>query len=519
MADVAVLPADAREPDATPSLLVLEAQGMSSDRAHLALLERGDAWEQVAELELDLDRDALEARWLVGLADRRFALVATSPAATEDPGYSVVIGLDIRDGVTPAIVETGRSRIDRAVEDAAAADVDGLGTPELVLGMRPGLAANGCGTTSLLMLDGASLAVRRTIDLPGRLGAGVVGRFDDAAGDDLLAYDARACPPDGAADTGLSAIRLLDGTASPLILGLSGDVEAYPTPVRFRIDGIGRDHALATSDTGLTVIVPGGRGGFDIEAPGAVPLVAGPDAVADGPATRIAWLDDLGLHAMRLPHDAGLGQPTGRTDITLGTVGSERWRMVASSVVDDVRAHGLSSAWLGYVADQACPDLIVPGAILACGSVQLRPGAAWLAMRLVAAMPIEGRRGMLVAAGLGWDPSAGLPASPSPWAAAPPGWWRHGPSTPFALSEVRANDIAYFQDYPTPKATIEANTASDGTTVLPGFTGTRMFVTVAPLAEGQEGPDVAPGRLEGLLRGPRPPWARDGRPGAGAAGQ
>ena len=138
MADVAVLPADAREPDATPSLLVLEAQGMSSDRAHLALLERGDAWEQVAELELDLDRDALEARWLVGLADRRFALVATSPAATEDPGYSVVIGLDIRDGATPAIVETGRSRIDRAVEDAAAADVDGLGTPELVLGIATG---------------------------------------------------------------------------------------------------------------------------------------------------------------------------------------------------------------------------------------------------------------------------------------------------------------------------------------------------------------------------------------------
>ena len=81
------------------------------------------------------------------------------------------------------------------------------------------------------------------------------------------------------------------------------------------------------------------------------------------------------------------------------------------------------------------------------------------------------------------------------------------------------NDIAYFQDYPTPKATIEANTASDGTTVLPGFTGTRMFVTVAPLAEGEEGPDVAPGRLEGALGRPRPPWARDGRPGAGAAGQ
>ena len=48
----------------------------------------------------------------------------------------------------------------------------------------------------------------------------------------------------------------------------------------------------------------------------------------------------------------------------------------------------------------------------------------------------------------GWDPAVGLPTSPTPLAAGPAGWWRHGPSTPFVLSEVRGNDVVYFQDFP-----------------------------------------------------------------------
>ena len=141
-------------------------------------------------------------------------------------------------------------------------------------------------------------------------------------------------------------------------------------------------------------------------------------------------------------------------------------------------------------------------------------------------MPIEGRRSLLVAAGLGWDPDRGLPVSPTPWAAGPAGWWRHGPSTPFAVSEVRADNVTYFQDFPSPAATIEKMTAADGTTLLPGFTGTRMFVTVVPLADEESGPDVAPSRLEGLTTGagpngiatvvrvPIPPGNESGRDGS-----
>ena len=234
-----------------------------------------------------------------------------------------------------------------------------------------------------------------------------------------------------------------------------------------------------------------------------IPLVAGPDAGASGDADRIGWLSPDGLHAERL-HRSGDGQFVGsdRTSLDRRALPSDRWDLLTSSATTDVLVHGLSSAWFGAIADDGCPDLVLPGAILPCGVADLREGATWVATRLVAAMPIDGRRAGLIAAGVGWDPAVGLPTSPTPLAAGPAGWWRHGPSTSFVLSEVRGNDVVYFQDFPSPKATIEAATARDGSTILPGFTGTRMFVSIAPLAEGEEGTDVAPSKIEGLLEAP-----------------
>jgi hypothetical protein len=195
-----------------------------------------------------------------------------------------------------------------------------------------------------------------------------------------------------------------------------------------------------------------------------------------------------------------------RTDLSVAETDTERWQLLYEATNNDIRRQGLPSAWLGDVTEPGCPDLILPGAIMPCGAAELRPGAAWTATRPVAAMPIEGRRGLLVAAGLGWDPRLGTPATPSPWVASPPGRWRAGPSTPFALSEVRATDVAYFAEFPVPTATIDRTATGEGTTLLPGFTGTRLFVSVTPLAEEEEGPDVAPSRLAGFSEGP----GRDG---------
>jgi hypothetical protein len=108
----------------------------------------------------------------------------------------------------------------------------------------------------------------------------------------------------------------------------------------------------------------------------------------------------------------------------------------------------------------------------------------------VIAMGEGNRRRLLVASGLAWGDAGSLPATPTPWAIAPNGWWRHGPSVPFALSELRAADLTYYRDFPVPRATIERVAAADRTTNLPGFTGSRLFVRIVAL--GAERRDPAP---------------------------
>jgi hypothetical protein len=531
MADVVVLepPLPSETDPATPMLLVLDAAALAPNLAHLSVLERTHAWLPIFGIDLDLERDDLSARWLVGMSTRHFALIATTPTDARGTGHAVVIGFDVQDQVgPPTIVETARTRFDHAIETAGAADVDGFGTAELAVGLRPVSDASGsCGTTSLHVLDSVSLDVRRSIGLPGRLGTGVLGDWDGEPGDDLLVYAASDCPPGGPGGARLVALRLRDGTEWTVSREVSGqDPAAYPPPLRVHLDGMTHDHAVVLVEEAIAIVDAVGGDPIKVGMESGAPLVAGRDPDAEGPAMRIAWIDGSGLHAERIRRGPeGAIVRSARTDLGPAAEPS-RQSLLMRATLTDIRAHGLSSAWLGDVVDQGCPDLILPGAILPCGSTDLRPGAAWLATRPIAAMPIEGRRGILIAAGLGWDPDVGLPEAPTPWAAGPAGWWRHGPSTPFALSEVGADDIAYFREYPSPSATIEATTARDGTTALPGFTGTRLFVSVTPLADEENGPDVAPSRLEGLtaaagpngivtvVRVPVPPGNESGRDGS-----
>ncbi|HSL77529.1 MAG TPA: hypothetical protein VK867_11325, partial [Candidatus Limnocylindrales bacterium] len=442
---------------------------------------------------------------LVDLSEHRFALIATSSPGAVGTGHAVVVGIEVREEAGSAVlVETGRSLIDAAIEDSGAADVDGLGTPELVLGLRPIYDKTGsCGTTSLRILDSATVNARRSIDLPGRLGRGVIGRWDGAAGDDLLAYTAPDCPPGGPGGARLTVVRLRDGTISTAAeLTPSRDVSTYPAPVLVRFDGDERDMAFTSIDEGVALVDGTGGAPMAIAVGDTMPLVAGPDPGPDGPAYRLAWIDREGAHTERIRN--GPGGLVVSDEMALGgsILDSERWALAIIGVATDVGMHGASSAWLGPVATEGCPDLVLPGAILPCGSDEFRPGATWLATRLVASMPIEGRLTGLVAGGLGWDPNVGAPTSPTPAASAAAGWWRHGASTPFVLSEVRGSDLMYFRDFPVPKATIEQTTDRDGSTKLPGFTGTRLFVTVVPLTGEKEGPDIAPSRIESLLEPP-----------------
>ena len=506
MADMAVLPlAPDAPPDSTPMLLVLDADRVVPHIARLSVLRRGTAWDRTTVLDVDLGADDLDDAWLVDLSERRFALIATSPRGAVGTGHAVVVGLEVgEDAGSPTLAETGRSQIDRAVEDSGAADVDGLGTPELVLGLRPVFDKTGsCGTSSLRILDSATTVVRRAMDLPGQLGRGVVGRWDTTVGDDLLAYTAPDCPPGGPGGARLTVVRLRDGTVSTLAqMTPSRDVLSYPAPLRVRFEGADRDMAFTSLSGGVVVIDGAGGVRLDIASGDAVPLVAGPDPDASGAAYRLAWIDRDGAHTERIRKAADGFAVSDEMELTGSIVNSERWSLAMIGASTDEGRHGASSAWFGPVATAGCPDLVLPGAILPCGTDDLRPGATWLATRLVASMPIEGRLTSLVAGGLGWDPKVGAPASPTPAAGAAAGWWRHGASTPFAVSEVRGSDVVYFRDFPIPKATIEPTTDREGSTKLPGFTGTRLFVTVTPLTGEEEGPDVAPSRIESLLEAP-----------------
>jgi hypothetical protein len=528
MADLAILEAPGvDDPSVTPDLLVLETAEPAPAHARLSILRRGEAWDAVAMLDVDLEWNDVTDRWLIAMDAQRFALIATAPTSAIGTGHAVAIGFEIRhEGPSPAIVETARAQIERAIEYAGAADVDGFGEAELVVGLRPQFDAGGsCGTTSLRVMDGASFDVRRSLDVAGALADGVLGRWDDTAGDDLLVYGSPDCPPGGAGGARLVSVRLRDGTESDVIASQDRlDATTYPAPLRLRLDGAARDKAVVGLDRVAVVDAVDG----DPVAIGedGVPLVVGPDPDSDGPATRIAWFDgDLHAERIRLGPRGSIVR-SARTDLSLDTMDTARRSLLARAILTDLHETGVSSAWLGAVVDDGCPDVILPGAILPCGDEQLRPGAAWLATRPIAAMQIEGRRRLLVAAGLGWDPDVGLPLTPTPWAAGPDGRWRHGPSSPFAISEVRAKDAIYFQEFPSPMATIEKTTAQDGTTLLPGFTGTRLFVSATPLGEDEEGPDVAPNRLDGLTDGagqdgvvmtvrvPVPPGNESGRDGS-----
>jgi hypothetical protein len=396
---------------------------------------------------------------------------------------------------------------------------------EIVIGLRPTYDAGGsCGRSPLFALDPVTLGVKRSIELAGRLGAGAIGRWDDVPGEDLLVYSWPECPPVISAGAHLTAVRLSDGKVST-ITTLDEDVDSYPPPIVARRDDADRDQAIVRTADGLGLL-DGLASTPALVAPGAsLPLVTAPDTTDDA-TMRMAWIDADGLHSQRVASGGDGVTVSDRTDLSIAEPDTERWELLYQATVNDIRRQGSTGAWLGELSEPGCHDLILPGAIMPCGAADLRPGAAWIATRPVAAIPIEGRRGALVAAGLGWDPSVGFPPTPSPWAGSQPGRWRAGPSTPFALSEVRASDIAYFAEFPRPLATIDRTATGDGTTLLPGFTGTRLFVSVAPLGEEEEAPDVAPSRLVGLGQGldpggtvrtvrvPVPPGNESGRDGS-----
>jgi hypothetical protein len=531
MADLAILPS--LDPETTPLLLILDADSRSPSVARLALLRRDGSWTSVASTEIDLGADDLTARWLVGLDEDRFALVATSPRSAPGSGHAVAVGLVVSEQAGAVrIAEQNRQTFERAIEDAGAADVDGFGSVELVLGMRPTDSPDSCGTSTLVVVDGSVAAVRRSIEIAGPRGAGVLGRFDAVPGAELLIYTSAGCPPGGDFRSSLLAIRLTDGSPSRPVGVVRHDfVTALPPPLLVDLDGSAPDEVIATGASGLAVFDPSRAWRSMVVADiGAIPLVAGPTGRPELPGVGVAIFGAPGgrLATGRLRRDEGDLVWSRRSELAIDPMDSARGSIVSSAIETAGTHQAAPNAWVGDALDMGCPDVVLPGAILECGSDELRIGPAWLATRPVTALKIGRDRSILVAAGLDWQLETGLPPSPTPAATGPRGWWRHGPSAPFALAEIASEDLSRLAAVPASTGTIETITAADRITALAGSTGTRFFVTMVPLAEGA-GRRLPPtdallalttrplqdGRRV-VVRVPVPPGAGSGRVGSSA---
>jgi len=518
-------------PDAAPRLVVVDAIEASPGVFRIAILRRDGAWDVDSEMQVDLG--ASEATpWLIGLGPARFALLAVTPGAER----TMIVGIQTDAGAGRAeLAETGRQSLPITVGDAGAADVDGDGTLELVLGSaRASRTGETCQGSYLRILDGFTFAPRLpTLELSARrLAAGVIGRWDEAPGDDLLAYAYPNCParPDAAAEARLVSIRLADGVLGLDRGGIGADAPSFlGPPIRLDLDGTGMHEVVALDAQGLSVLDPtSGWVAQPIGSRRATPVVAGKGQDADSGAVRIAWVDPgqaVGIVTARLVRaDRGSIQVLDRDDLRLGDAPPSRLDAAFAETSAAVGRQVPPAGWMGPTIDGGCPDLVMAGAILPCGATELRAGAAWIGTRPVTVLDDDGNRRLMVAAGLGRDPSTGYPQTPSPWATAPAGWWRHGPSGPFALSEIRAADLMYFREFPTPSATLERTSAADATTGIPGFTGVRMFVGISALPADAPEPQVDPrlGTLQAQAHGstampvtriPVPPGVEAGRDG------
>lgn len=529
MADVALLDRDG--PDDAPRLLVVDATEPVPGVRRLSILRRDSAWGVVSEIGVDVGASGLDP-WLVGLGPDRFALLAVS-AGSDD---TIVVGLRTDAGAgRNELAETGRTRLPTPVTDAGAADVDGDGTTELVLAVARTIREGGtCQDSILWVLDGSSLATRAVHRAPGRrLASGVIGRWDDIAGDDLLAYAYDDCPagPDTLSGASLIALRLSDGGSILDRPDLVPIVSAWlPPPVRLDLDGTGTHEVLAMIGDGLAVLDPAADWRSTVlDAGQAVPVVAADRAEPDGAGVRVAWIrldQEMGpatTIVRRDPRDAIVRDDPDR--LVDGDVDISRVESGLREVLAAGRRQTPASGWIGATREEGCPDLLLPGAALVCGEVAMRAGAAWNGTRPLTVLLDGTDRRLLVAAGLTLDTEVPLVRTPTPWATGPAGWWRHGASGSFALAELSAGDATYYREFPVPRSSLERTTAPDATTAVPGFTGVRLFVMVDAL--GPDAPDPrddvgldafvaepAPGGTPvDVLRIPVPPGVEAGREG------
>lgn len=524
-ADVTVL---SPGPDGAHRLLVIDPPVPGSLAVRAGVLERGDTgvWWMATSLDvsvppIDVARTAADPAsvepWLVALDGHRSVLIV----ASEERGETTLVPIVARNRPDTVTLSAGEPvTLPAVIDDAGVADVDADGAPELVVASARTLRQGGtCQSSSLWVLD-TDLRIVRTIDVPERrLASGVLGEFDEVAGEDLVAYANPNCPagPDVFAEQRLVIIRLIDGTipADRRASAAGPGPDWSGPPVRYDADGDGRHELLVRLVRGLLIVDPH-RDWADIRvaSDAAFPLGAAIATDVDGGrAARVAWLEpsidgraSIGTELVRRDANGALDSGPATVMWQPATRFADRW---TAAVVDAIAAASRQSGPVGYrdaASDPDCADLVVPLAIVPCAGSDLLPGPAWLATRPVAAVGPPGERRVVNAVATVRGGATGLPISPTPWGGGPDGRWRHGPSAPFALAEVQADDL--FDGRPfVPAPTVDRDAAVGPAATLGGAPGLRLIATIGAAASDAPEPAPDPGILDVLGR---PPAGTDG---------
>ena len=492
---------------AGPRLLVVAPPDVHEPgTVHLVLLDRGpDVWSEAGRLDVPTGLAVAGAGELVAL-DGAVALVSTDEEVRRTSVTRLVVGADGPSATASTMLDIGSGGV-------GALDVDGDGIPELALiGESPADTA-ACRRSSLAVLDGHTLGLRTGLHpIRATLGAGSIGRFD-GPGQSIAAVAIPNCETDPPAlwRTGVVRLDPLTGDVRLVrdVTDLGGTAPQGPSrPLPIDVDGDGRDELVVRTAEGASILEPLRDWRSTALVDGAIPIAVA--EAASGPPVlalyRPGSREDSGIGprptmdlrvVRRVGGTIALGVRSVAVRVGIGPDGTGPPAAVALAI-DPVAP---PPVWSGDLAGAGCTAITMPGVTFqGCGSSSAwtqRTGPAWLStVPLAAYGPSRGRR-LLVAAGLGWGIGNGTLAAPSPAAStlARAAGWRSGPSSPFALVELDASDVAYFTSFPAAAIDVDPNGGGRDTPelVLGGTAGDRVFARlVATDAQSSSaGPDPA----------------------------
>lgn len=493
MVDVAEAPAG-NDPT-RPRLLVIDAVRPTPGAVRLAILERAGSWTELTSAEIALRPAdggavrpvwALDAPWMLRVEDRSMLVIAN--ATVEDAAYVTRVDIVVDEAGRERLLQGPIARLPFPVDDAGIADVHADGQPSLVVASARTVRDRGtCQSSTLLVVDPVDLATTAALTVRDlRVAGGIIGRFDEAPGDDLLAYAYPNCPagPDTSDEARAVVVSLLDGTVrwdAPVaaVSGFLGSPLLIERPARTRDEAIvrGARDLVHLAWRGTWTATP-------IADASVAPLAAASTTTgspgSDAPVT-IAWLD-----AARGRSSVGIARLTDGT-VTVGSIpstdiGAERWARILAADRDAARA-GTPPVAFPMAIDDGCVDLLLAGAVVGCGSDTPRDGPTWTGTRPIAVLGTGPAARLLIASGIGWE-GGRLPGTPSPDMTGVPGWWRHGPSVPFVLAEADPAEVTPVRQFPVPGATVASVAGAGDRAEMAAYTGTRLFASVRSAPPG-----------------------------------